>query len=115
MPVRISRLLILAERGPPDFKGVLPCSKDHQQKRRPSWESVYDFFSYLSSGAVVVATADYIWDSGLVNRKDVSVRAPPVFGVALILLTYVLGQIAIFRHGYFKRHPLRCSDHYPQG
>lgn len=36
-----------------------------------------------------MAAADYIWNSGLLNRKDVT----PVFGVALLFLTYVLGQI----------------------
>jgi hypothetical protein len=26
--------------------------------------SVYDFFAYLSSGAVLVATVDYVWGLG---------------------------------------------------
>jgi hypothetical protein len=51
--------------------------------------SVYDFFAYLSSGAVVLATADYIWKLGILTQKDIG----PVLGVALIILTYVIGQI----------------------
>jgi len=51
--------------------------------------SVYDFFAYLSSGAVILSTADYISGSGLLNRKDVT----PILAVALIFLTYVLGQM----------------------
>ena len=51
--------------------------------------TVYDFFAYLSSGAVLVATADYIWGLGLLANKEVS----PILGVALIILAYVTGHI----------------------
>jgi hypothetical protein len=51
--------------------------------------SVYDFFAYLSSGAVIICAADYIWRVGILNQRDVG----PIFGVALIILTYVTGQI----------------------
>lgn len=51
--------------------------------------SVYDFFAYLSSGTVVVATADYIWNWGILDRKEVG----PVLGVALVVVAYVTGQI----------------------
>ncbi len=51
--------------------------------------SVYDFFAYLCSGAVLVATADYIWGLGLLSAKDIG----PVLAVALIILAYVLGHI----------------------
>jgi hypothetical protein len=51
--------------------------------------SVYDFFAYLSSGAVLVATADYIWGLGLLSAKEVG----PVLAVALVILAYVLGHI----------------------
>ena len=50
--------------------------------------SVYDFFAYLSSGAVLVATADYIWGLGLMARPDIGA----VLGVALVIITYVVGQ-----------------------
>jgi hypothetical protein len=51
--------------------------------------SVYDFFAYLSSGTVLVVTADYVWDLNLLKSKEIS----PVLGVALIVLAYVTGQI----------------------
>jgi hypothetical protein len=51
--------------------------------------SVYDFFAYLSSGAVIIATADYVLNLGILRQKDVG----PVWGVALIILAYVTGQI----------------------
>ena len=51
--------------------------------------SVYDFFAYLSSGTVLIITADYIWGLGLLSGKEVS----PVLGVALVVLAYVTGQI----------------------
>ena len=41
--------------------------------------SVYDFFAYLSSGAVWVVTADYVLGTGLLNQKEIT----PVFGVTL--------------------------------
>lgn len=51
--------------------------------------SVYDFFAYLSSGAVWVLTADYVLGLGLLNQKDLSV----VLGVALVIFAYVCGHI----------------------
>jgi hypothetical protein len=51
--------------------------------------SVYDFFAYLSSGTVLIITADYIWELNLLKNKDVS----PVFGVALVVLAYVTGHV----------------------
>jgi hypothetical protein len=51
--------------------------------------SVYDFFAYLSSGVVIIAATDYIWNAGLLTRKEVA----PVLAVALIFLAYVLGHI----------------------
>lgn len=50
---------------------------------------IYDFFAYLSSGAVLLATADYVYALGLLNMKEVS----PVLGVALLVLLYVTGQV----------------------
>jgi hypothetical protein len=51
--------------------------------------SVYDFFAYLSSGAIVLVTADYVWALGVLERKEVG----PVLGIALVILAYVTGQI----------------------
>lgn len=51
--------------------------------------SAYDFFAYLSSGAVIVSTADYIWGLGLLTQRQMS----PAFAVVLIILAYVTGQI----------------------
>lgn len=50
--------------------------------------SVYDFFAYLSSGAVLVAAADYVWGLGLLSRSDVGA----MLAVALAIITYVAGQ-----------------------
>ena len=62
--------------------------------------SVYDFFAYLSSGAVLVATADYIWGLGLLARADIGV----VLGVALLIITYVVGQaVAQFSSFFFEQ------------
>jgi len=52
--------------------------------------TVYDFFAYLSSGAVWVVTADYVLGFGLLDREKIT----PVFAVVLIIFTYVCGQIA---------------------
>jgi hypothetical protein len=51
--------------------------------------TVYDFFAYLSSGAVWVLTADYVLGFGLLDRDKVS----PMLAVVLIIFTYVCGQI----------------------
>lgn len=62
--------------------------------------SVYDFFAYLSSGAVLVATADYVWGLGLLSRSDIGA----VLGVALVIITYVVGQtIAQFSSFFFEQ------------
>ena len=51
--------------------------------------SVYDFFAYLSSGAVLLVTADYVAATGLLFQKELGT----ILGVVLILLAYVCGQI----------------------
>lgn len=50
---------------------------------------IYDFFAYLSSGAVLLATADYVYALGLLRMKEVS----PILAVALVVMLYVTGQI----------------------
>lgn len=51
--------------------------------------SVYDFFAYLSSGSVVVASLDYLFGSQLLLRPNL----PPQFYVLIVILSYILGQI----------------------
>jgi hypothetical protein len=51
--------------------------------------SVYDFFAYLSSGSVVLATLDYVWKTGLLDQPKVS----PLLGVLLVILAYVCGHV----------------------
>lgn len=58
--------------------------------------SVYDFFAYLSSGIVLVATADYLCGLGLANR-DVGA----VLGTVLLVISYVAGQIVAHFSSYF--------------
>jgi hypothetical protein len=59
--------------------------------------SVYDFFAYLSSGAVLVATADYIWGLGLLARTDIGA----LLGVAILIITYVVGQTVAHFSSFF--------------
>jgi hypothetical protein len=67
--------------------------------------SVYDFFAYLSSGAVVLTTVDYVWGLGVLERKEVG----SVLGIALVILAYVTGHIVaqfssmLFEHTIVKR------------
>ena len=67
--------------------------------------SVYDFFAYLSSGTVVLATVDYIWGLGILERKEVGT----VLGIVLVILAYVTGHIVaqfssfLFEHTIVKR------------
>lgn len=67
--------------------------------------SVYDFFAYLSSGAVVLTTVDYVWGLGILERKEVG----PVLSIALVILAYVTGHIVaqfssfLFEHTIVKR------------
>jgi|SRR5664279_80105 len=74
--------------------------------------SVYDFFAYLSSGAVVLTTIDYVWGLGVLRRKEVG----PVLGIALVILAYVTGQIVaqfssfLFEHIIVKRVLQRPFD-----
>ena len=68
--------------------------------------SVYDFFAYLSSGTVVLATMDYIWGLGILERKEVS----PVLGVALVILAYVTGHIVAHFSSFLIEHTVvRCA------
>lgn len=51
--------------------------------------SVYDFFAYLFSGAVVLAAVDYVYGTGILLQRDVS----PLLAAALVIFAYVTGQI----------------------
>jgi hypothetical protein len=62
--------------------------------------SVYDFFAYLSSGAVLVATADYVWGLGLLSDRAIGAA----LAVALLTITYVVGQtVAQFSSLFFEQ------------
>ena len=67
--------------------------------------NVYDFFAYLSSGTVVLATVDYIWGLGILERKEVGM----VPGIVFVILAYVTGHIVaqfsslLFEHTIVKR------------
>lgn len=62
--------------------------------------SIYDFFAYLSSGAVVLLTADYVWGLGLLSKQDVG----PVLGVALVIVAYITGHVvAHFSSAIFEQ------------
>lgn len=52
--------------------------------------SVYDFFAYLSSGAVILAAVDYVFGTGILFQKDASL----FFGLALVIFGYITGQAA---------------------
>ncbi len=62
--------------------------------------SVYDFFAYLSSGTVVLATIDYIWGLGVLQRKEVG----PALGVVLVILAYVTGHIVAQFSSFLIEH-----------
>lgn len=64
--------------------------------------SVYDFFAYLSSGAVWVVTADYVLGTGLLNQKEIT----PVFGITLIIFAYVCGHIVAHFSSFIMEHLL---------
>lgn len=51
--------------------------------------SAYDFFAYLSSGTIILATVDYTWGLGILGRKEVG--AP--LAITLVILTYVTGHV----------------------
>lgn len=51
--------------------------------------TVYDFFAYLSSGSVLVLTADYIFETGLLARSSIN----SALGASLVIAAYICGQI----------------------
>jgi phosphate/sulfate permease len=50
---------------------------------------VYDFFAYLSSGSVLILTADYVFGAGLLERNRIS----SVLAVWLVVAAYICGHI----------------------
>jgi hypothetical protein len=62
--------------------------------------TVYDFFAYLSSGAVWVLTADYMLGFGLLGRE----RITPVLAVMLIIFAYVCGHIVAHFSSFILEH-----------
>jgi hypothetical protein len=62
--------------------------------------SVYDFFAYLSSGAVIVAAGDYVFRFGLLTQRDIA----PVLAVELVVVAYVFGHVvAHFSSWFFEQ------------
>ena len=55
--------------------------------------SVYDFFGYLASGFVLLATYDYV----LGSRWLMADTLPPGLAILLVLLAYVIGSGAALR------------------
>lgn len=51
--------------------------------------SVYDFFAYLASGAMIVVTLDYLFGEQLVLRPTLSVQ---IFTL-LVIASYIVGQV----------------------
>jgi hypothetical protein len=51
--------------------------------------TVYDFFAYLSSGAVLMAAVDYVWGLGILTQKDIGAT----MGIVLIVLAYITGHV----------------------
>jgi hypothetical protein len=51
--------------------------------------SVYDFFAYLASGAILLAVADYVLGYGVLTEKDL----PVALGAFVVVLAYVCGQV----------------------
>jgi hypothetical protein len=64
--------------------------------------TVYDFFAYLSSGAVWVLTTDYVLGYGLLERDKIT----PVLAVGLIIFAYVCGHIVAHFSSFFLEHTL---------
>jgi hypothetical protein len=64
--------------------------------------SVYDFFAYLSSGAVVLATVDYVWGLGILEREKIGAA----LGVALVILAYVTGHIVAQFSAWLLEHTI---------
>jgi hypothetical protein len=67
--------------------------------------SVYDFFAYLSSGALLMMTADLIFHGGLLQSEKIG----SVLAAALLILAYVLGHVVahfsswLLEYGIAKR------------
>lgn len=64
--------------------------------------NVYDFFAYLSSGAVVLATVDYVWGLGILEREKIGAA----LGVALVILAYVTGHIVAQFSSWLLEHTI---------
>jgi hypothetical protein len=62
--------------------------------------NIYDFFAYLSSGSVLLITADYACSLGQMNRE----KFPPVLMVAVIIFTYTTGQIVAHLSSFLYEH-----------
>jgi hypothetical protein len=50
---------------------------------------VYDFFAYLSSGAVILVALDHVFKTGVLTQA----HTPPIVAVVLVIVAYVCGHI----------------------
>lgn len=62
--------------------------------------SVYDFFAYLSSGSILLATFDYVFGVGLLSQEKIA----PLFAVLLVVLAYVCGHIVAHFSSFLYEH-----------
>jgi hypothetical protein len=60
----------------------------------------YDFFAYLSSGAILLATADYVMGFGLLTKEKIGW----IFAVFLVIIAYVCGHIVAHFSSLFLEH-----------
>lgn len=62
--------------------------------------NVYDFFAYLSSGAVLAAAVDYAYGSAILVQKDV----PTLLLLGTLLLCYALGHFVSQLGAFIVEH-----------
>ena len=62
--------------------------------------SVYDFFAYLATGFVLLCAADYAFDGGWLQKKDV----PPGMIGFFVVGGYILGHAVANVSSYFIEH-----------
>lgn len=51
--------------------------------------TVFDFFGYLAHGFIIIIAVDYAFFGNILIRSDITI----IFGIYLILIAYVIGQI----------------------
>jgi hypothetical protein len=59
--------------------------------------SVYDFFAYLASGFVVLASIDFAFDLGWILKKEIGLP----MGVFGVVAAYIVGHVNASLSGFF--------------